>query len=178
MKVMEKEEVDLKSYIRDVPDFPKKGIMFRDITPLLDNAKAFNEAVRMVAAPFKNKGITKIIAVESRGFIFGGPVALELGAGFVPVRKKGKLPCRTVGVTYDLEYGQDTLEIHADAIADGEKVLIVDDVLATGGTAKAVCELVRKSGGKVEGLSFLIELTYLNGSKKLSGENFSSIVKF
>ncbi|HBE88591.1 MAG TPA: adenine phosphoribosyltransferase [Elusimicrobia bacterium] len=168
----------LKAAIRDVPDFPKPGIMFKDITPLLNDPALFGLAVKLLAEPYKGKGITKVVGMEARGFIFAAPVALELGAGFTPVRKKGKLPYKTVSVTYDLEYGQDTLQIHEDALASGEKVLIVDDVLATGGTAKGVCGLVEKLGGKVEAVAMLIELGFLNGRDKLSGYPVESLIKY
>jgi adenine phosphoribosyltransferase len=168
----------LKAAIRDVPDFPKPGIMFKDITPLLNDPKLFDLAVKLLAAPYKGKGITKVIGMEARGFIFAAPVALELGAGFTPVRKKGKLPYKTVSVTYDLEYGQDTLQMHEDALGAGEKVLIVDDVLATGGTARGVCGLVEKLGGKVEAVAMLIELGFLNGRGKLSGYPVESLIKY
>lgn len=168
----------LKAAIRDVPDFPKPGIMFKDITPLLNDTALFGRAVKLLAEPYKGRGITKVIGMEARGFIFAAPVALELGAGFTPVRKKGKLPYKTVSVTYDLEYGQDTLQIHEDALAPGEKVLIVDDVLATGGTARGVCGLVEKLGGKVEAVAMLIELGFLNGRGRLSGYPVESLIKY
>ncbi|HNT97715.1 MAG TPA: adenine phosphoribosyltransferase [Elusimicrobiales bacterium] len=168
----------LKAAIRDVPDFPKPGIMFKDITPLLNDTALFGLAVKLLAAPYKGRGITKVIGMEARGFIFAAPVALELGAGFTPVRKKGKLPYRTVSVTYDLEYGQDTLQIHEDAVKAGEKILIVDDVLATGGTAKGVCGLVEKLGGKVEAVAMLIELGFLKGRDRLSGYPVESLIKY
>lgn len=167
----------LKNAIRDVPDFPKKGILFKDITTMLSQGPLLRQAVDTMAAHFQNAGITKILCVESRGFIFGAPVAYKLGAGMVPVRKKGKLPSKTISVTYSLEYGTDTLEMHADAIAPGEKVLIVDDLLATGGTAAAVCELVKKAGGTVAGIGFVIELDFLKGRNKIKdcGEIYSLI---
>lgn len=168
----------IKAAIRDVPDFPKPGIMFKDITPLLNDPKLFDMSIRLLAEPYKGRGITKVIGMDARGFIFAAPVALALGAGFTPVRKKGKLPYKTVSVTYDLEYGQDTLQIHEDAIKPGEKILIVDDVLATGGTAGAVCGLVEKLGGKLEGVAMLIELEFLKGRDKLSGYPVESLIKY
>ncbi len=168
----------IKAMIRDVPDFPKKGIMFKDITPLLADNQAFTEAVKCMAAKYKGRGITKVLGIEARGFILAAPIAMELGAGIVPVRKKGKLPYKTVSATYALEYGEDTLQMHEDAVKKGEKVLIVDDVLATGGTAKAVVALVEKLGGKVEAITMLIELGFLNGREKLSGHDVFSLIKY
>ena len=162
--------------IRDVPDFPKKGIIFKDITPLLKDAAGFSETIKQLAAPYKNKNIDKILSMESRGFILGAAMAIELGCGFIPVRKKGKLPYTTVRQEYELEYGTDVLEIHVDAITKGENVLIVDDVLATGGTAKAVCDLVNKLDGKVAGLRFLIELSFLQPREKLKGYDIRSLL--
>jgi adenine phosphoribosyltransferase len=175
---MEQNIEDLRSSIRDIPDFPKKGIIFKDIATLLGKGELLKKAVDMVVEHFKNKGITKVLAVESRGFIFGAPVAYMLGAGFVPIRKKGKLPYKTIKATYQLEYGQDTLEMHEDAIKPGEKVLVVDDLLATGGTVKAVTDLAKQLNAEVVGLSFIIELTFLEGRKKLDGFDVFSIVKF
>lgn len=169
---------DLKSYIRMIPDFPKPGILFRDITTLLSHPQAFKSAIDLLAGHYKSKGITKVIGIESRGFLTAAPLAYLLKAGFVPVRKKGKLPHKTNSVSYELEYGMDTLEIHADAVIKGEKVLIADDLLATGGTAKATCDLVNQSGGHVAGLTFLIELSDLNGRNKLAGYNIHSLIKF
>ena len=162
-------KLSLKDYIRNIPDFPKPGILFRDITTLLKDKKAFKKAVEALAKKYKHKKIDVIIAVEARGFILGGAIAEKLGAGFVPVRKKGKLPWKTNSVTYDLEYGTDTLEMHHDAIKPGDKVLIVDDLLATGGTVKAVTDLVKQLQGKIMGIAFLIELTDLKGRAKLKG---------
>jgi len=144
----------VSEFIRDIPDFPKKGIIFKDITPLLASKDAFKSAVELMVQPYKNKGIDKVASMESRGFIFGAAVAMELGCGFIPIRKKGKLPYKTVSQTYQLEYGTDTLEIHEDAVSHSEKILIVDDVLATGGTAKAVCSLIEKIGGAVAAYVF------------------------
>jgi len=169
---------DLKSFIRSIPDFPKPGILFRDITTLLKDSGAFKKAIEDLAGQFKNKGIKKVVGIESRGFLAAAPVAYLIGAGFVPVRKKGKLPHQTASVSYDLEYGQDTLEIHLDAIAKGEKTIIIDDLLATGGTAKATSDLVKKVGGEVAGLGFLIELSALKGRDKLRGANVFSLMSF
>lgn len=168
----------LKTIIRDVPDFPKKGIIFKDITPLLADHAAFTELVKAFAGAFRNAGITKVLGIEARGFLLASPIAMELGAGIVPVRKKGKLPYKTVSASYALEYGTDTLEMHADAVKPGEKVLIVDDVLATGGTAAAVCELAEKLGGEVAGIAMLIELEFLKGRDRLAGRNVYSLIKY
>ncbi|MGQ0643886.1 MAG: adenine phosphoribosyltransferase [Elusimicrobiota bacterium] len=172
------EKLDLKSFVRDVPDFPKKGIVFKDITPLLGDAKAFPEALERLAEPFRNSKIAKVVAIESRGFIFGGALSRSLEAGFVPVRKKGKLPYKTTSAAYQLEYGTDTLEMHVDALKPGEKVLIVDDVLATGGTARAVMDLVRQSGAETAGLVFLIELSFLKGREKLDGSPVAALIQY
>lgn len=168
----------LKQYIRDIPDFPKAGILFRDITTLLKEKKVFKGAIDALAAKYKQKKIDKVVAVEARGFIFGAAVAAKLGAGFVPVRKKGKLPWRTNQVTYALEYGIDTLEMHHDAICPGEKVLIIDDLLATGGTVKAATDLVKQLKGKIAGIAFLIELTALKGREKLKAFPLVSLIKY
>jgi len=170
--------LDLKNYIRSVPDFPKQGIIFRDITTLLQNKHAFRHAVNILVKKYKNKKIDKVIAIEARGFILGGIVAHKLGAGFVPVRKKGKLPWKTHSVTYELEYGIDTLEMHHDAIEEGDRVLIIDDLLATGGTVKAVTDLVKKSRGKIVGIAFLIELTGLKGKEKIKDFPTFSLIKY
>ena len=170
--------MNLKKLIRDVPDFPKAGIIFKDITPLLKNAKGFKSAINNMAKKYKNKKIDKIVSMESRGFIFGPALALKLGSGFVPIRKKGKLPYKTVREEYQLEYGTDVLEMHEDAIEKDENILVVDDVLATGGTAKAVCSLIEKLGGKVSGLCFLIELSFLKPQQKLSGYEIFSLIKY
>jgi adenine phosphoribosyltransferase len=175
---MSKDRVDLIKYIREVPDWPKKGILFRDITPLLGNVEAFKTAVDAMAADFTGEGIQYVGAVEARGFIFGLAVAERINAGFIPIRKKGKLPFKTVSVTYDLEYGTDTLEVHRDAITAGAKVLMVDDLLATGGTMAGACKLIEKIGGRVAGISFLIELTELGGIKKLAGYKVKSIIRY
>ena len=170
--------IDLKKHIRNIPDFPKPGILFKDITTLLKNKAAFKQAVDTLVAKYKNKKIDLVVAVEARGFILGGAIAHRLGAGFVPVRKKGKLPYRTNSATYELEYGRDTLEIHHDAIVSDERVLIVDDLLATGGTVKAVTDLVNQLKGKIVGIAFLIELKDLKGIAKLKGYPVYSLIKF
>jgi len=175
---MAKKKKELKEHIRSVPDFPKPGILFRDITTLLKDSRAFKQAVDALVKKYKNKKINKIVAVEARGFILGGAVAYKLGAGFVPVRKKGKLPWKANSVSYDLEYGTDTLEMHHDAINPGESVLIVDDLLATGGTVKAVTDLVKQLQGKIAGIAFLIELTDLKGKDKLKGYPVYSLIKY
>ena len=168
----------LKELIRDVPDFPVKGIIFKDITPLLLNPEAFRFAVEKMTEPFKQEKVDKVMAVESRGFIFGAPMALELNTGLVLVRKKGRLPWKTLSYSYSLEYGEETMEVHEDAIKEGEKVLVVDDLLATGGTARAMIELAKKLGGEVIGVSFLIELSFLNGREKLKDYPVYSIIKY
>ncbi len=159
--------IDLERYIRSIPDWPKEGILFRDITPLLADPEAFAAAIGALCAGFADAGVEYVAAVEARGFIFGSAVAEKLGAGFVPIRKKGKLPFKTESVTYDLEYDTDTLEVHSDAVRRGAKVLMVDDLLATGGTMAAACKLVEKIGGRVVGIAFLIELCELAGRDKL-----------
>jgi adenine phosphoribosyltransferase len=164
---MMSKQIDLHKYIRSIPDWPKKGILFRDITPLLADPKAFSAAVDFLCADFTGAGIKYVAAVEARGFIFGSAVAGKLGAGFVPIRKKGKLPFKTESVSYQLEYGTDTLQVHSDAVRPGDKVLMVDDLLATGGTMKAACELIEKIGGEIVGIAFLIELCDLQGREKL-----------
>lgn len=168
----------IKSLVRDVPDFPKKGIVFKDITPMLKNPEAFSSCMELMAAPFKGKGITKVLGVESRGFLLCPPVAVALGAGVVPVRKKGKLPWKTLSASYALEYGTDTLEMHADALESGDNVLIVDDVLATGGTCAAVMEMAAKSGAKIAGAAFLIELDFLGGRSKLNDTKVHSLINY
>ena len=169
---------DLKQYVRLIPDFPKKGILFRDITTLLLDAGAFKRAIDLLCREFENKGIQKVIGVESRGFLTAAPLAYHLGAGLIPVRKRGKLPHDTHSVTYELEYGVDTLEIHRDSIQPGDHVLVADDLLATGGTAKAACDLVEKSGGKVAGVAFLIELLDLKGKDKLKNHPVFSLIQY
>jgi len=160
---------DLKRIVRDVPDFPQPGILFRDITPLLADRKTFLEVIDLMSAHWKGKGTTLVAAIEARGFIPGAAVAIRLDAGFIPIRKAGKLPWRVVSHSYQLEYGTDQLDVHQDAIQPSDKVLIVDDVLATGGTAAAAVELVRKLGGQVIGVQVLIELSQLGGRKRLPG---------
>jgi adenine phosphoribosyltransferase len=160
---------DLKKYIRDIPDFPKKGIVFKDISTFLADKGAFKQVIDDFANRYKDKGINKIVAADARGFIFGGALAYKLNCGFVPVRKKGKLPYKTISADYELEYGSDTLFMHEDAISEGEKVLILDDLLATGGTAKAICELVESLKGEIVELAFVIELGFLKGRGKLKG---------
>lgn len=169
---------DLKNAIRDVIDFPKKGIVFKDITPLLINPSLFKKAVIQMSEPFKNTPCDIIIGVESRGFIFASSMAILLEKPFVPVRKKGKLPYKTISENYELEYGYDTLEIHADAIKKGQNVLIVDDLLATGGTVSAVARLIEKLQGNVIGLTFLIELSFLNGRNKLKDRKVISLIDY
>jgi len=161
--------IDLRAHIRSVPDFPKAGVMFRDITPLLLEPEAFREALRRMAEPYQPGDVDLVIGAESRGFIFGAPLALDLDAGFVPIRKAGKLPADTVSVTYDLEYGTDTVEMHTDAVGEGARVLMVDDLLATGGTMAASCKMVEEAGGRIVGVEFLIELAFLGGRAKLEG---------
>ena len=170
--------IDLKQMIRSVPDFPKPGINFFDITTLLKDPNGLQATIESIAAPYSNARIHTVVGIESRGFILGSAVAQRIGAGFVPMRKPGKLPAKTLKEIYDLEYGKDALEIHADAIEKGQRVLIVDDVLATGGTAAAATRLVRQLGGELQGLAFLIELTFLDGKAKLPGENIFSVLKY
>jgi adenine phosphoribosyltransferase len=168
----------LKELIREVPDFPKPGINFYDITTLLQDANGLKQTIDGMIDKFKDEKIDTVIGIESRGFIFAVPLAYQLGAGFVPVRKPNKLPSQKISASYDLEYGQDTLEMHRDAVGEGHRVLIVDDLLATGGTAKAVTELVLQLGGKIVGLGFLVELTFLNGRGKLTGFDVHSFLKY
>ena len=173
-----KNDSSLEKSIRHIPDFPKPGIIFYDVTTLIQNKSAFKKSIDLLVKKYKNKKIDKVVAVESRGFIFGSVLANKLNAGFVPVRKKGKLPGKTNSVTYELEYGTDTLEMHDDAIEKNERVLIVDDLLATGGTAKAVTELVKQKEGKVIGIAFLIELLFLNGKEKIKDYPVLSLIKY
>ncbi len=170
--------MDLKQHIRSVPDFPKPGILFYDITTLLRDPSGLNVAIDRLSTPYAGQGIDVVIGIESRGFILAAPVAERIGAGFIPIRKPGKLPAKTVKESYALEYGQDALEIHADAIEKGQRVLIVDDVLATGGTAAAAVELVKKLGGDLHGLAFLIELLSLSGKTKLDGQQVYSVLQY
>ena len=169
---------DLKQYIRNIPDFPKKGILFRDITTLLSNSEKFKEVIDELVKRYSGKGIDAVVAVESRGFIFGGALAERIGAGVVPVRKKGKLPHKTLSATYSLEYGEDMLQIHEDALQAGAKVLLVDDLLATGGTMGAVIELVKKLKAEIIESAFVIELTDLKGRANLKGIPVYSMVKY
>ena len=171
-------EARLRASIRDVADYPKPGIVFKDITPLLGTARLFSEACDSMTSPFLNDGITHVAAIESRGFLFGGPVAKTLGAGAVPVRKRGKLPYHAEREEYALEYGTDSLEMHIDALPAGARVLVVDDVLATGGTAAATCRLVQRLGGIVVGCSFLIRLGFLDGLKQLGSTRVSSVIVY
>jgi adenine phosphoribosyltransferase len=170
--------IDLEAYIRSIPDWPKKGILFRDITPLLADPKAFSAAVDALCAGFGEAGVEYVAAVEARGFIFGAAVAEKLGAGFVPIRKKGKLPFKTESVTYELEYGTDTLEVHSDAVGEAAKVLMIDDLLATGGTMAAACKLVEKIGGQIVGIAFLIELSELAGREKLGDYRINTVLSY
>ena len=168
--------MDLETFIRDVPDFPTKGIIFKDITPLLADPAALDETIKRLADPYRDKGVKLVAGIESRGFIFGAAVARELGAGFVPLRKQGKLPHVTVRQEYTLEYGTDAIEIHEDAIDAGDRVLMVDDLLATGGTMAASCELVAGLGAEIVGLAFVIELCFLNGRDKLPGQDIHTLI--
>jgi adenine phosphoribosyltransferase len=170
--------MDLKAHIRSIRDFPTEGIVFRDITPLLGDAAALREAVGALSEPFADQGVDLVLAAEARGFIFGGAVACQLGAGFVPVRKPGKLPAQTVERTYELEYGTDTLSMHLDAIEPDQRVLLLDDLLATGGTMRACCDLVEEVGGSVAGCVFLIELSFLGGRKLLEGYRVVSLIDY
>ena len=169
---------DLKAAIREIPDWPKKGILFYDLTTLMKDAARFREAVDALIAPYRDIPVDLVVGIEARGFIFAPIVAYALRAGFVPVRKPGKLPAATHRVTYDLEYGTDSLEIHQDAIRPGQNVLIVDDLIATGGTARAVAGIVEKMGGKVAGLAFLVELTFLNGRARLAGYPVTTVLQY
>ncbi len=168
----------IRNLIRDIPDFPKKGIVFKDITPVLSDIKALRLSVEKMAEPFMNQNIDVVVGIESRGFLFGTPIADILDASFVPVRKPGKLPWKTKKVSYKLEYGTDSLEIHLDAMEEGQNVLIVDDLLATGGTAEATCELISKLDATIKGLSVLVELEFLEGRKRLNQYNVHSILKY
>ncbi len=169
---------DLKSRIRHVADFPKPGILFYDVTTLLRDPDGFRMAIDAMTAPFTGRGISLVVGIESRGFILGSAVADRIGAGFVPVRKPGKLPSACIRASYELEYGSDSLEMHSDAIASGQRVLVVDDLLATGGTARATIDLVKQLGGDVHGVAFLIELLALNGRAKLPGENIHAVLQY
>ena len=168
----------LRSLIRNVADFPKPGIVFRDITPLLADGQGLDLACRTMAEPFVDKGVELVTGAESRGFIFGVAIAQLLGCGFVPIRKPGKLPAATISQEYDLEYGTDKLEMHADAVKPGRKILMVDDLLATGGTMKACCQMVEKLKGDIVGISFLVELSFLNGKEKLNDYTINSVITY
>ena len=170
--------LDLKQFIRDIPDFPKPGILFRDITPLLGDAAALRESVRRLADPYREQGIEQVVAAEARGFIFAAPMAIELGAGFVPVRKPGKLPFSRHSFKYDLEYGSDTLEMHVDGVRSGSRVLVVDDLLATGGTVGACVKLLEKTGADIVACAFAIELVALGGAKTLAPHPVFSLLQY
>ena len=170
--------MDLKDKIRNIPDFPKKGIVFRDITTLLSDGDAFKYSIDRMTEQYKGKDIDLVLGAEARGFIFGALIAYNLGLGFIPVRKPGKLPYKTCQTSYDLEYGQNVLQMHIDAVKKGDRVLIVDDLVATGGTAKAKADLVEKMGGEVVGFCFLIELEFLNPRKLLEGYDIFSLIKY
>jgi adenine phosphoribosyltransferase len=170
--------LDLKKYIRDIPDFPKPGILFRDITPLLGSPEAFREAIRRMAEPYRDQKIHAIVAAEARGFIFSAPLAIELNAGFVPVRKPGKLPFDRYTYRYDLEYGSDTLEMHVDGVPPGARVLVVDDLLATGGTVGACVKLLEKTGANIVGCAFAIELVGLGGAKAIAPHPVFSLIQY
>lgn len=176
--ITQTDPLDLKRYIRDIPDFPTKGILFRDITPLLQNGPAFHAAIRSLAGRHKGQRPDAVVAIESRGLIVGAALAFELGVGVVPVRKKGKLPHKTYRATYTLEYGQDTLEIHQDGLRPGARVLLVDDLLATGGTMEATITLIEQCGGRIVELAFLIELTALKGRDRLAPHPIISLVQY
>ena len=170
--------IDLKTFIRDIPDFPKPGILFRDITPLLASPAAFREAIRRLAEHYRGEKIDVVVAAEARGFIFAAPLALELDAGFTPIRKPGKLPFDTQSFHYELEYGDDTLEMHVDGVRRGQRVLVVDDLLATGGTVNACCQMIEKSGAEIVGCAFLIELSALGGAARLAGRKTFSLITY
>jgi adenine phosphoribosyltransferase len=172
------QSIDLHRYVRDVPDFPKPGILFRDVTPLLGDRRALPAAVEALAAPFRGDGIDQVLGIESRGFILGAPVAIALGAGFAMVRKKGKLPYEKRSVTYDLEYGTDTVEMHTDSVGPGQRVLVLDDLIATGGTAAAAVQLTRDAGAQVVACAFLIELVALGGRKQLGVERVHTVMQY
>jgi adenine phosphoribosyltransferase len=168
----------LRQLIRDIPDFPKKGIIFKDITPLLQDPNGLQEITELISEQYKDKNIDLITGAEARGFIIGAAVALKLGVGFIPIRKPGKLPYETASITYQLEYGTDTLEMHKDAIKPGQNILMVDDLLATGGTMAACCKLVESMGGNVVSCAFIVELSFLNGRKALNGFDIFSLIQY
>lgn len=170
--------MNLKDYVRPIADFPKPGIMFRDITPMLKSSSAMKEVTRQLAEPYRNSGVTTVLAAEARGFVFGVPLAMELGAGFVPVRKPGKLPYETHKFSYDLEYGSDSLEIHCDAIGPNDRVLLVDDLLATGGTVEACLKLAQRQNAEIIGAAFVIELAFLNARMRLAPLSITSLLTY
>lgn len=170
--------MNLKNYVRSIPDFPKPGIMFRDITPMLKSAAAMKEVTRRLAEPFRDAGITVVLAAEARGFVFGVPLAMELGAGFVPIRKPGKLPFETHKFSYDLEYGSDSLEMHCDALNPSDRVLLVDDLLATGGTVEACWKLAHRQNAQIVGAAFVIELAFLKARERLNGLPINSLIAY
>lgn len=170
--------MDFSSYVRDIPDFPEPGVVFKDITPLLADGAAFSELVDALTKPFLEDGVVKVAGIEARGFTLATPVAERLGAGFIPIRKPGKLPYETLSEEYELEYGTDTLEVHTDAVSPDEKILIVDDVVATGGTAAAAIRLLRRLGADVVGLSVFIELAFLNGADQLDGVPLHALIRY
>jgi adenine phosphoribosyltransferase len=171
-------EAIIRRHIRDVPDFPKPGIIFKDITPLLQNHEVFSGVIKQFTERYAEEDIDVVVGIESRGFLFGTPLAHQLGASFVPVRKKGKLPYKTVDISYDLEYGSATIEMHTDAISKGQRVVVIDDLLATGGTAQATCELIEQQGGSVVECAFVVELGFLNGREKIGNRKIHSLVTF
>ncbi len=175
---MTTQQIDLARFIRDIPDWPKEGILFRDITPLLLDPQALRVGVDAMCAPYQDLGVDYVAAVEARGFVFGTAVAAQLNAGFIPIRKKGKLPFETVSVTYDLEYGTDTIEMHCDAVPAKAKILMVDDLLATGGTMKAACDLIEKVEGDIVGITCLIELTDLAGRQRLADYDIHTVISY
>ncbi len=170
--------IDLKQFIRDIPDFPQPGIIFRDITPLLASARAFREAIRQLSEHYRDRPVDIVVAAEARGFIFAAPLALELDAGFVPIRKPGKLPFDTHAFHYELEYGTDTLEMHIDGVSKGQRVLVVDDLLATGGTVQACCKLLENSGATIVSCAFLIELLALGGARRIAPHEVFSLIQY
>ncbi|MFW6169135.1 MAG: adenine phosphoribosyltransferase [Planctomycetota bacterium] len=174
----ERTDWDLKEYIRNIPDFPKPGILFRDITPLLASPGAFGECVRRLAEHYRDREIDAVVAAEARGFVFAAPLALQLEAAFVPIRKPGKLPFKTLSYHYQLEYGSDTLEMHADALCPGQKALVVDDLLATGGTIDACCQLLRKAEASIVGCAFVIELLSLKGAERIGDHEIFSLIRY
>ena len=169
---------ELKAKIREVPDFPKEGILFYDVTTLLKDSDGLRRVIDILSERYLDLGIDQVLGIESRGFIFGPAVAINIGAGFVPVRKPGKLPAETLSVSYDLEYGQDTLEIHVDGVGSGQRVVVVDDLIATGGTAEATANMVTKLGGEIAEMAFVVELEFLNGRSRLGSHNVYSMLKY